>query len=245
MRALLLILLLVAGPLAGQGRAVSARVDPATGGLFVDLTGLLDDSSLRDALHSGLPLRIEIEGELWRDGFFDSQEGGAIWRASVIHDPVRRSYQVELIGRPPQRVATIAEAERILVAAFRMEVRPQRRARYYYLATVEIQTLSISDLEEVRRWLRGDVAPAVSGNERSQGAVASGVRRIFVRALGLPTLRRKFRTPTFQWEAGGGSAILSPAPGSGPAQKAPGQLPGVLGIPNHLPAIHPDMLDPN
>lgn len=206
----------MAGPVAGQDQAVSASVDPATGGLLVDLTGVLADQGLRDALHSGLPLRLQIEGELWRDGFFDSQEGGATWRASVIHDPVRRSYQVELPGRAPQRVATIGEAERILAGAFRMEIRPQREARYYYLATVEIQTLSATDLEELRRWLRGDVAPAVGGSEGGQSAVASGVRRMFVRALGLPTLRRKLRTPGFQWQVNGAEPQTESGPQAGP-----------------------------
>lgn len=204
-RLVLLLLLFVAGPLAGQSEAVSARVDPDTGGLFVDLSGLLGDEGLREALHSGLPLRIEIDAELWRDGFFDSQEGGATWRASVIHDPVRRIYEVEIQGRPPRRVQTIGEAERFMADNFQMALRPQRQARYYYLATVEIQTLSATDLEELRRWLRGDVAPAVSrGEGRVEGAVASGVRRMVVRALGLPTLRRRLRTPQFTWGDSGG-----------------------------------------
>jgi len=171
---------------------------------MLNLAGLLADQGLRDALHSGLPLRIEVDAELWRDGFFDSQESGVTWRASVIHDPVRRIYEVEVQGQPARRVTTIAEAERLLISGFRVGIRPQRQAKYYYLARVEIQTLSASDLEELRQWLRGEVVPAVDGGPgRVENAVASGVRRMVVRALGLPRLRRRLRTPPFTWGSGG------------------------------------------
>lgn len=208
MRRLIFLLLLVglgSVPIAGQDDP-SASVDQSRGALSVDLAPVLDDPGLRRAIHSGLPLRIEIRAELWRDGFFDSQEGSESWRASVIHDPVRRSYEVEVVGSPPRSVSTLSDAGRILEDGFAIGLRPTRDARYYYLAVLEVQTLSLSDLEELRRWLRGDVAPAVGGERGGESAVANGVRRMVVRALGLPTVRRRLRTDTFRWtpEAGGG-----------------------------------------
>ena len=205
MRHLLLLvgLLLIAAPIA-----LAAQDDPVasaatdSGALDVRLSPLLGDPGLRRALHSGLPLRIEVRAELWRDGFFDSQEGAEEWRASIVHDPVRRSYEVEVSGSSPRRVTTLEEAGHLLDDGFGLSLRPTREARYYWLAVVEVQTLSLSDLEELRRWLRGEVAPAVGGDRAGESAVANGVRRMVVRVLGLPTVRRRLRTEAFDFSPG-------------------------------------------
>ena len=79
-----------------------------------------------------------------------------------------------------------------------MTVEPTRPGRYYYLGKVEVETLSLSDLEELQRWLRGDLAPAVAGDEEIGSAVGRGVGRVFVRILGLHARRFKVRTPKFE-----------------------------------------------
>jgi hypothetical protein len=99
-------------------------------------------------------------------------------------------------------VSSLAEATAVLQRRFELPIRPQRSGRFYYLAVVEMETLSLSDLEELQHWLKGDLAPAVSGDEDVENAMARGVRRLFVRALGLPTRRIRLRTETF--EVGGG-----------------------------------------
>jgi len=176
------------------------RFDAGAARLAIDLGDMLLDGGLRRALEQGLPLRIRVTSELWRDGFFDRQEGEVEWGASVILDPVAREYEVAVAGvGPVARVVTLAEATRLLEQAFDVTLRPGRNARYYYLAELEIETLSLSDLEELRRWLGGDVASAVRGDEEVENAIASGVRRVFVRALGLPARRERLRTPTFDW----------------------------------------------
>jgi hypothetical protein len=78
-----------------------------------------------------------------------------------------------------------------------VDVRPSRTGRYYYLAKLEVETLSLSDLEELRRWLRGEVGPAVAGSGSPESAVESGVRRVLVRMIGLPTRRMEARSGTF------------------------------------------------
>jgi len=182
------------------------RFDAEAARLMVDLGDLLLDGGLRRALEQGLPLRISITSELWRDGFFDRQEGEVEWGASVILDPVAREYEIAIAGVGTiARVVTLVEATRIVEEAFDVTLRPGRNARYYYLAELEIETLSLSDLDELRRWLGGDVASAVRGEAGVENAIASGVRRVFVRALGLPARRERLRTPTFQWGAAAGS----------------------------------------
>lgn len=177
---------------------VQLQVVPETGELLVLLGDLLADGGLARAVHQGLPLRIGIRAELWQDRLFDSQRGQAEWRASVVFDPIGQSYQVEVSEGSTETAGSLEEAAELLKRLFSLPIRPGRPGRYYYLAIVEMETLSLSDLEELQRWLRGDLAPAVSQGEDVEGALARGVRRLFVRVLGLPTRRLRIRTPTFE-----------------------------------------------
>lgn len=181
----------------------TASVAPGTGALEVDLAPVLQDGALRTALHSGLPVRIEVRVELWRDGFFDQQDQGGVWRASVIHDAVAQSYEVAVGDAAPDTLATLEAVSRFLGSAFELDVRPRRPGRYYYLAEVQMETLSLSDLEELRRWLQGDLGAVVRGDRPPETAVTRGLRRIMVRALGLPARRERLRTDTFAWPTEG------------------------------------------
>lgn len=175
-------------------------VAPRTGAVVVELGALLEDRALANAIHEGLPLRISVDAELWADRFFDSEEGRESWKASVLYDPVTLRYEVQVGDDELERFRTLDAARERLQAAFHLDLRPSRPGRYYYLASVEMATLSLSDLEELRRWLSGDLAPAVGGDAGVDGAMARGVRRLFVRALGLPTRRVRLRTEAFTYE---------------------------------------------
>lgn len=186
-----------------EERAVTLAVNDSTGALSVRIGDILGDRGLREALHSGLPLRILFEVELWQDRFFDSQRGADEWRATVLYEPLDRTYQIETTESAVPVVATsLAEAGRVLGRAFTVSVRPEDEGRYYYDGQLVVETLSLSDLEELQRWLRGDLGPAATGERSGEDAMGSGVRRIVVRMLGLPARRFRVRTPTF--EIGGG-----------------------------------------
>lgn len=186
------------------GQEPEASVDPETGALQIDLSTFLEDGGLRSALHSGLPVRIQVRVELWRDGFFDRQEAGDLWRASVVHDAVTRSYLVRVGSGDAEAVSSLELAGLLLDASFEPPVTPARSARYYYVAEVELETLSLSDLRELSRWLKGDLTAAVRGEEGPQSALSRGLRRVVVRTLGLPARRERLRTPSFTWEPGAG-----------------------------------------
>lgn len=199
------------GPLLGQeGEEQWISVVPETGAARVEVGALFDDRALANAVHEGLPLRISVSAELWADRFFDSEEGREEWKASVVFDPVTLAYDVQVGDRPPSRLRTMQQVRDHLQRAFILNLRPRRAGRYYYLATVEMATLSLSDLEELRRWLSGDLGPEADGT--SDGAVTRGVRRLFVRALGLPTRRLRLRTPAFDF----GSDFDGPHPERSP-----------------------------
>jgi hypothetical protein len=162
----------------------------------VESDALLRDRSLRDALESGLPLRFRLRVELWENRFFDRLAAAQEIAFALAQDPLDRAY-VLTTPTGEAHFATVAQAEDAIARRLRVDVRPSRTGRYYYLAKLEVETLSLSDLEELRRWLRGEVGPAVAGSGSPESAVESGVRRVLVRMIGLPTRRMEARSGTF------------------------------------------------
>ena len=191
--------------LAAQG-SEPLRFDIATetGEAIVEVGGLFSDPDLVEAVRSGLPLRILLRIQLWKNGFFDNQKGQHEWRATVIYDPLTRRYRVQTSESTGAEVEvnTLDEAQAALQLTLTVPIRPRESGRYYYVAAVEMKTLSLSDLEELQRWLRGELAPAVVGDRDVEGALATGVRRALVRMLGLPTKRYQVHSDNFTVEIG-------------------------------------------
>ncbi|MEJ2203124.1 MAG: hypothetical protein P8170_03345 [Gemmatimonadota bacterium] len=183
-------------------------VAPESGELRIRIGDLLTEGRLTEALHSGLPVRIRIVAELWKDGFFhDSPKGRGEWRASVVYEPLESRYRVATGsgGSAELTADTLPEVHEALRSGFRLPLRPQEEGKFYYLGQVEVETLSLSDLEELQRWLRGDLAPSVIGDEPVQTAVGRGLRRALIRMLGLPARRFRVRTPSFEFGSRGPS----------------------------------------
>ena len=162
----------------------------------IEAEGLLRDAALRDALQSGLPLRFRLRVELWENRFFDRLAGDQVVAFALTQDPLERAY-VLTTPAGERRHVTVAQAEAAVENELRVQLRPGRRGRFYYLARLEVETLSLSDLEELRRWLQGEVGPAVEGRSSPENAVESGLRRLLVRVIGLPTRRLEARSGTF------------------------------------------------
>jgi len=187
------------GASALQVDPLGLQVQATDGGVRVTLAGALEDGGLQRALEAGLPLRIRLVAELWRDRFFDSQEGRYEWRATVRFDPLGGVYRVDLAEDVVLQAGSLAEVAAGLEAALRVPLRPMQPGTYYYLARLELETLALSDLEELQRWLRGELAPSI-GEAEVGSALGRGLRRIFVRVLGVPVRRLQARTPRFNWE---------------------------------------------
>jgi hypothetical protein len=196
---LLLGLLALAGPARAQGeRPLTVAAAGAAAGWrpVVRAQGLLGDPGLRDALRSGLPLRIRFRVELWEKSLFDRLVGTHRAALAVLQDPLDGAYTLDN-GRAEQRFRSLAEVEGAVEGAFAASLHPTRRGRFYYIAVLEIETLSLSDLEELQRWLRGEARPAVEGRRSVGRAVESGLRRAVVRVMGLPTRKYEARSATF------------------------------------------------
>ena len=63
--------------------------------------------------------------------------------------------------------------------------------------------LSLSDLDEVERWLRGELRPAVQWKRNPAGVIGRGLRTLFVRMLGAERRHYEVRSKAFRARTGG------------------------------------------
>jgi hypothetical protein len=206
--------LLVPGVLGAQAAPDSARTSPSlTVELRRDSTGtliaprvrarsLMGDGAFEGALRNGFPVRFGFHLALWRDAaLFDHLEKEADWDAVVILDPVENTYQLLRTGGGQVEVLTdVPSLERALATPFTVNLMPTRRGndRYYYLATLTIESLSISELEEVERWLTGDLGRAITQRGDVGNAFSRGARLALIRLSGLPRRVLDARTDMFR-----------------------------------------------
>lgn len=169
-------------PGAGAGAAPGA---PAS----IAVRGVLADRGFEEALRSGFPARVHVRAELWTVGrWVDDLADQAEWDVIVRHDPLDRSYEVARITREGVTAlgtfATLADARRAAEGphAPRLEAPVGRRG--YLAVRVEAQAIEVSDLDEVRRWLRGEAQPVVRGRRNPGTAIGRGLRTLVTRLLG-------------------------------------------------------------
>jgi hypothetical protein len=182
-----------------QGQRPPLAVEVAAGGAARIAVGdVLGDPALEQTARSGLPLRLRFRVELWRDRLFDQLVEQTEWTAVLLLEPLDDHF---LLARP--EAGTLEEhpdfrsARIALETAYPSSLRPSRPGRYYYLASLQVESLTLSDLEEVANWLRGELSPAVQGQRSGVGALGSGLQRVIVRVLDLPTRRYTARSERF------------------------------------------------
>ncbi|MEO7456366.1 MAG: DUF4390 domain-containing protein [Gemmatimonadaceae bacterium] len=193
------LLMLAATPLAAQRRPVLDVAPPTTGagGAIVTATNLFAEADMRDLVRSGFPASLHYRLELWRaGGFFDDIEGRTEWELIVQYDPSTQRYRV--VRRQGGKLedvgtfATLSTAQSTLERPTRTTLAPDRdRTRYYYALTLDIEALSVSDMDQLERWLRG----ARGGT--AVEAVGSGLRTLMLRMLGGEKKHFTARSPVF------------------------------------------------
>jgi hypothetical protein len=166
----------------------------------VRVIDVLADQELQAAVLSGLPLRIRFRAELWQDGFIDDLLAAESWSTVLTYDPLSERFVVRTRnpGAPARLFTDYHSARAAIEGAYVVSLRPTGNGRFYYTATVDIETLSLSDLEELERWLKGQLQPAVSGERSITGAIGQGARRLFMRVLALPERRFEGRSNRFR-----------------------------------------------
>lgn len=160
------------------------------------------ESRWLSALRSGLPVRLHYRVEVWRsrDGWFDEFARQAEWDVVIRHEPLLDQYTLfTLVGqrRQERRYATLDALGAALAFAYQVNVRPEDSGGYYYAASLQVATLSDSDLDELERFLAGDIGEAAEGSEGIGDAVGRGATRFLLRLAGLPSLRLEARSPRF------------------------------------------------
>ncbi len=164
---------------------------------------LMGDGRWLSALRSGLPVRLHYRVEVWRSrgGWFDAFERQAEWDVVLRHEPLLDQYTVLTLfsGRVQERrYATVDALTAALAFAYQINVRPVVAGRYYYTASLEISTLSDSDLDELQRFLEGDLGEVAQGEGGVGDALGRGATRFLLRLAGLPSLRLEVRSTTFE-----------------------------------------------
>lgn len=184
-----------AAPLAAQA---PLALEASRSGPRLLVRGLLDDTALENAVRSGLPLRMRFRVELWRDGFLDDLVDQATWSALVAFEPLESRFLAGLV--PADSLGSFpswAAAREAIEGPYAPVMRAAAAGRYYYIGVVEVETLSLSDLDELERWLRGELEPAVRGGRSVGGALGTGMKRLLIRILGLPARRHEVRSIPF------------------------------------------------
>jgi hypothetical protein len=203
------LLLILAVPAAAQRgpqlevAPLPAKSPPA--GASVRASRLLADRDMRELLLNGFPAALRFRLELWRvGGLFDDIESVTRWEMLVRYDPYAKQYLVvrrqgsgalEDFGGFPSLEAAQAIVER----PFPVALRPRRAgSRYYYNIVLDVETLSVSDLDELQRWLSGDLQPAVRGKRAPLGALRRGFGTLLSRVLGGEKRHYEARSGTFR-----------------------------------------------
>ena len=165
---------------------------------------LLADSGLVRPLLSGLPLRFHFQLELWHNKFIaDALRQRTDWSLILYQEPLSGEFSLTRSWDPDRAewFATLDAAAQALDRVYLspMEGPPPNSGQYYYDARLEVEVLSLGDLDELEHWLRGEVLD----EEGSSGgglarALGRGFKRLFIRLIGLSARKYEARTELFR-----------------------------------------------
>jgi hypothetical protein len=199
----------LATPLAAQrGPHVAIQLPNASRltaeGPLVQARGVLSDARMRELLHAGFPARLHYRVELWSaERWFDGLHQTAEWDVIVRLRGVDQMYEVtQYVGGRELSLgafARVEDAEAAVERPVRVPIAaPLSNRRFYYKAELDVETLSVTDLDEVSRWLRGELQPTVRGDRNPGTALSRGFRSLTTRLLGGERRGYGTRSATFR-----------------------------------------------
>jgi hypothetical protein len=209
---LLLAVVVLLGTTAAGARAqgspsITISLPPAeqaqhTGPVVV-ASRMLAGRKLQELLSSGFPARLHYAVELWSvGGWVNSLERTTEWDVVVRWIPIEKVYEVvQLTGDRPfslGKFAALSDAESAVARPVRAPIVsfPSSK-RFYYQVTLSVETLALSDLDEVERWLRGELRPAVKGQRNPGTVLGRGLKTLATRLLGGERREYVARTTVF------------------------------------------------
>lgn len=171
-------------------------------GPVVTARDMLAGSRIRELLAAGFPAQFHFQVELWSQGRWTNDiERRAEYDVKVRYIPLDKVYEVVQMtdGRALSlgRFARVEDAEAAIARPTRAAVTARRISRrQYYQVTLGVEVLSLRDLDEVDRWLRGEIEPAFNGNAGT--VVTRGLKTLVARVLGGEKREYEAHTEPFQ-----------------------------------------------
>lgn len=190
---------------AAAGISVSLpALSPAPSGPVIRTANVLADAELKKLLQNGFPAHLSYRADLWsRSGWFDDVESTIEWDVVVRYEPLTKTYRVaRFVGDRAEnlgRFERYEDAQAVVARPYQPPLPARRsRARQYYIVVLEVEVISMSDLDELERWLRGELRPAVRGKRNPGTALGRGISTLATRLLGGEKRRYEQRTETFR-----------------------------------------------
>jgi len=197
----LVLLALWVAPLAAQTERphldIVLSATPGQDGPSIQAANLI--APTRDLLVNGaFPERMHFKLELWRKGgVFDDLDSLAEWDVLVSYDPTRQLFNV--VRRFANQFedfggfSSIAAADGQLARPFRVPLHASQSGHYYYNLTVEVRTLTETDLAALQQFLRG--TPQATSKPLSW--LGRSIGRLMSRVLGGDTRRYAQQSEVF------------------------------------------------
>jgi hypothetical protein len=207
-----LLLLVLASPATAQRPRLDVSPLPSNSppaGASVIAADVLGDAKMRELLRSGFAAALTFRLELWRvGGMFDELEDMTQWNMLVQYDLYTQQYKAVRRHPRPQGAtreedfgasATLAGLLMRVEAPYAVSMPPKRGGRlYYYNVILDVESLSVSDLDELQRWLSGELQPAVRGKRAPLSALRRGFGTLLSRLLGGETRHYESRSVKFR-----------------------------------------------
>jgi hypothetical protein len=184
--------------------SLATAVGGQRGAPMVRSVHILSDHDMREMLHSGFPARLHYRLELWgAAGFFDDLKRQLEWDVIVRYNPLKRRYTATRIeGDHVTALGSFDDLdpiEAVLSQAAQPALAvPDGHDKYYYNLVLDVQMLSVSDLDEVERWLKGDLGPAVHGEKNPGTALGQGAKTLITKLLGGQEKHYEARSKVFR-----------------------------------------------
>lgn len=162
----------------------------AHAGPLVIATDMLSSPRTREPLAAGFTARFHFIVTLWSEGRLGNTiERRAEYYDSVSYSAMEKKYQVVQVvndrplplgkfDRVEDAEGAIARPTRAPIAAF------SSKRRFYYRVTLDVEILGASDLDEVNRWRKGELEPAIHGQRDPGTALTRSIRMLASRVLG-------------------------------------------------------------
>jgi hypothetical protein len=191
-----------------QPRAhVVVTTPTAAAACSVSVVGVLTDEAFDELMRNGFPVRMHIRAELWRTGgIFDQLTAHTEWEIVVSFDSFDATYEVVRVTFDDSKARFVplgtykllASAQAAAELAYAPQLPSPPKGREAYIAVqADVQTMDMSDLDELQRWLRGEARPAVQGRKNPGKVITRGLSSIVTRLLGAEVRHYEGRSKRF------------------------------------------------